>query len=81
MLVSDDQGSYDPIWRDESTQFGYIGHVWRVFGIAVFDNLQMMRTRSGKLCSCFELQILLLCGSLPLQLPSFFAGIDEYRGW
>ena len=33
--------------------------------IRVFAELQMTRTRSGRLCN-FELQIVPLCGSLPL---------------
>ena len=45
-----------------------------------FTKLQMMCTCSGKLCSCFELQILLLCDKLPLPLPSFFVSVCEYSG-
>ena len=48
--------------------------------IRVFAKLQMMCTRSGKLYSCFELQILLLCSRWPLPLPSFFVSICEYSG-
>ena len=43
--------------------------------------LQMTRARSRRLCSSFELQIVPWCGSLPLPLPSLFAGLGEYRGW
>ena len=52
-----------------------------LFEIRVFAKLQMTHTRSGRLCSSFELQILLLSGSFSLPLTSFFVGLGEYRGW
>ena len=50
-----------------------------LFDTLVFTKLQMAFTLSGKLCSCFKLQILLLCGSLPLTLPSTFVGLGVYN--
>ena len=42
-----------------------------------FAKLQMTCVRSRRSCSSFELQIVPLCGSLPLPHPSLFAGLGE----
>ena len=60
-----------------------MGHA-PLFDIRVFAELQMTCTHSWKLCSSFELQILLcavVCPSPCLSHPPTFAGFGEYSGW